>query len=122
MKHVSAIITALLITTAIGLGIMVIGVSAINNPNSVPLQNSPSTSTGSTLTDASAGQNNSAASTPTQVQQLQQQVSNLQLQLNQAGAEIQQYQSLILALQQRGIIAIDRNGNIFLNQNLSSDH
>ena len=41
MKHISAIIAAILVTAIIGLGIFVVGVNALANTNTVPLQNSP---------------------------------------------------------------------------------
>lgn len=118
MKHLSALLTALLITVAIGFGIFVIGVNALTNKNTVPLQSTPNNgaaiaSNGSTSADP-------AAST-TNVQQLQQEVTTLQSQLNQASQVIQQYQSLLQALQQRGVITIDQNGNIFLPRGSSDD-
>jgi uncharacterized protein YlxW (UPF0749 family) len=117
MKHVSAIITAVLITTIVGLGIIVIGVNALTNKNTVALQNSPNTSiSGNSLTNTSDNSNGASASTSSEVQQLQQQVSDLQSQLSQENQVIQQYQSLIVALQQRGVIRIDQKGNIYLPQ------
>lgn len=113
MKHFSAILTALVITAIIGLGVGVVGVSAIANTNTVPIQDSrTSAGNSSQITSASAG--NSSASA--QVQQLQQEVSSLQSQLGQAGQVVQQYQSILIQLQQRGVIRIDQNGNIFLPQ------
>jgi peptidoglycan hydrolase CwlO-like protein len=109
-KHLSAVLTALVITAVIGFGIFTIGVNALTNKNTVPLQNTPSSAAATT-------NNNTAAdppSTSTNVQQLQQEVSTLQSQLNQESQVIQQYQSLIQALQQRGVIVIDRNGNIYI--------
>lgn len=107
MKHFSAIITAILITTIIGLGIIVVGVSALTNNNTVALQNS-----------ANPSGNSSGAFTSTlpEIQQLQQQVSDLQSQLDQENQVIQKYQSLLIALQQRGVINIDQRGNIYLAQ------
>ena len=117
MKHISAIITAILITTIIGLGIIVIGVSALKNKNSVALQNSPYTSiSGNSLTNTSGNSSGAFASTSPEVQQLRQQVIDLQSQLDQENQAIQQYQSLLLALQQRGVIRIDQKGNIYLPQ------
>ncbi|OGN98480.1 MAG: hypothetical protein A2Z71_08860 [Chloroflexi bacterium RBG_13_50_21] len=116
MKHVSAVITAILITAVIGLAIMVIGVSALTNTNTVPLQNSPNsalTANNLSTVGSSAAQ---SASSSSDVQQLQQQVSDLQSQVDQANQAIQQYQSLFVALQQRGLIQIDQNGNIYLRQ------
>jgi peptidoglycan hydrolase CwlO-like protein len=117
MKHVSAIITAFVITAVIGLGIMVIGVSALTNTNTVPLQNSPNASqSGNNVSNTGITAATPLTSTSSDVQQLQQQVTDLQAQLSQAGQVIQQYQSLILVLQQRGVISIDQNGNVYLPQ------
>lgn len=119
MKHLSALLTALLITIVIGFGIFVIGVNALTNKNTVPLQNSPATGAAITSNSTSAGDPAAASSN---VQQLQQEVTTLQAQLNQADQAIQQYQSLLQVLQQRGVIAIDQNGNIYLPRGLSTDH
>jgi predicted PurR-regulated permease PerM len=109
MKHFSAIITALLITAVIGFGIVVIGLNALTNSNTVALQNSPNNNvSGNSLSGIG---DNSA-----QVQQLQVQMSEMQSQLNQAGQAIQQYQSILITLQQHGLIRIDQNGNIYLSQ------
>jgi predicted PurR-regulated permease PerM len=115
MKHISAIITALVITAVVGLGIAVIGANALTNTNTVPLQNSPNSSVAGSSQPGNdpAGQ---AATTTTNVQQLQQEVNSLQSQLNQENQALQQYQSLIQALQQNGVIYIDRNGNIYIPQ------
>jgi hypothetical protein len=121
MKHVSAIITALAITAVIGLGIMVIGVNALTNTNTVPLQNSPNASlSGNNLSNTSSNSAAQSTSTLPDVQQLQQQMSDLQSQLDQASQIIQQYQSLLVVLQQRGVISIDQNGNIYLPQGSSN--
>lgn len=120
MKHASAITTALIITAVIALGIMVVGVSAFTNKNVVPLQNSPNASSANTGTSSNANSSantaQSSGSTSSQIQQLQQQVNDLQNQLNQASQIIAKYQNLLLVLQQRGVISIDSNGNIYLPQ------
>ena len=113
MKHLSAILTALVITAVIGLGIFVIGVNALTNTNTVAIQNSPNSSLTASDTVNSNSTGTSAA-TSSNVQQLQQQVNSLQSQLNQSNQALKQYQSLISVLQQRGIIFIDQNGNIYL--------
>lgn len=124
MKHVSALVAALVITTIIGLGILVVGVNALTNKNTVPLQNSPTSSvTASDPPGTGTGSSSSTTTnTPANVQQLQQEVSNLQSQLNQENQILQQYQSLITVLQQRGIIFIDRNGNIYLPEGSGSSN
>ena len=108
-KHLSALLTAVFITAVIGFGIFVIGVNALANHNTVPIQNTPGSST-----SVSSSSNTAADPASTNVQQLQQEVTTLQSQLNQASQVIQQYQGLIQALQQRGVITIDQNGNIYL--------
>jgi len=118
MKHLSALLTALVITVVIGFGIFVIGVNALTNTRTVPLQNSPNTSAASTTNSNTAVGPTTAT---TNVQQLQQEVSTLQSQLNQATQANQQYLSLLQVLQQRGIIVIDQNGNIFLPQGTSGE-
>jgi signal transduction histidine kinase len=123
MKHASAITTALIITAIIALGIMVVGVSAFTNKNIVPLQNSPNASIDNSSANTTTNTAQSSASTSSQVQQLQQQVNDLQSQLSQASQVIAQYQNLLLVLQQRGVISIDSNGNIYLPQGtLNSSH
>ena len=112
MKKISPILTALLITVVIGFGVMVVGVSAFTNKNTVPLQNTPG--------DSAASSTVSNPAPSADVQQLNQQISDLQSQLNQADQAIQQYQSLLLALQQRGVIQIGNDGNIYLPQTNSS--
>ncbi len=95
MKHLSAIITALIITAVIGRGMVVVGVNAFTNTNTVPLRNSPSSSLANNTS-------NSSAQSPTvdqgQVQQLQQEVGALQSQLQQDSQVIQQYQNLLVVL------------------------
>jgi TolA-binding protein len=116
MKHASAITTALIITTVIGLGMLVIGLSAFTNKNVVPLQNSPNSSQVSNTANSSTTNSTSSSSSSADVQQLQQEVTTLQSQLGQASQMIQQYQNLLVVLQQRGVIRIDQNGNIYLPQ------
>jgi len=118
MKHLSALLTALLITVVIGFGIFVVGVNALANKNTVPLQSSPSTSA---VVNTSSSTSSDPPASATNVQQLEQQVTSLQSQLTQASQVIQQYQSLLQVLQQRGVIAIDQNGNIYLPRGISGD-
>ena len=110
-KHLSALLAAVLITTVIGFGIFVIGVNALSNHNTVPLQNTPGSASSATTNTTNALDPPAANAS---VQQLQQEVTTLQSQLSQASQVVQQYQSLIQVLQQRGVIVIDQNGNIFI--------
>jgi signal transduction histidine kinase len=117
MKHFSALLAAFIITAIIGMGIMVVGVNALTNKNTVALQNTSNASlSNGDLQTISNGSTQSPGSDSSQIQQLQQQVNTLESQLNQSNQAVQQYQSVLLALQQRGVIRIDRSGNIYLPQ------
>ena len=111
MKKLSALLAALVITGVIGLGILVIGVSALANRNTVALQDAPNASLASSNIGNTTVSSDLSAS---EVQQLRQQVSDTQAQLDQANLTIQQYQALLLALQQRGVITIGEDGRIYV--------
>ncbi len=110
MKKLSAFLAALFITGLIGLGIFLIGASALSNKNTVATKNSPGI-----IDPPGATTTSSAAGDPSQVQQLQSQISQYQTALQQADNQLQQYQSLLQALQQQGLILIGRDGNIYIN-------
>ena len=95
MKQLSPILTALLITALIGLGILLVGANALSNKNSVPISNSPASA--STITSSLISSNSS--SNPSQVAQLQNLVSQYQTQLNN---ETQQF-SAPLVLHRLGV-------------------
>jgi peptidoglycan hydrolase CwlO-like protein len=126
-KHRTALTAAFLITLVLSLGMFVIGASAALNKNSVPLKDSP----GSTSVTEGSG----ATSAPTKVdqmqnlisqyqqreqqyqqreQQYQDQVNSTQQQVTQLDAQLQQYQQLLQYLVNRGIIQVDQQGRIFL--------
>jgi predicted PurR-regulated permease PerM len=114
MKQLSALFSALIITAMIGLGVLIIGLSAFTNQNTVAVQNSATDRTANTNVVASS------ASTSSETEQLRLQVSDLQTQLDQATQTVQQYQNLILALQQRGVISITQDGRVFIPQSSTS--
>ena len=102
MKHFTAWLAAFTITAVLGLGILVIGFSALTNRNTVTMQD--------TASSASISQNISTG----EAQQMQALLGQYQAQLDQANQEIEQYQSLIMALAQRGVIVIGNDGRITL--------
>ncbi len=123
MKKKPAIIAAFITTLVIGAAMLLVGMNAFYNPNTVPVSNSPTdpalrVATGSNVAAVSAN-----TSTSDQVKQLQslvaqyqQQVQQLQSQLSTATNAAQQYQSLLSQLQSRGIIRIDSSGNVYINR------
>ena len=120
MKKGPAILASILVTAVVGALLLAIGVNALTTPNQVQAASSSS--------DPAAVEavNATTSATPEQLQariaeyqarekQLQQQLSQLKSQLKQANAQSQEYRQLIDALQQAGVISIDRNGTVTLN-------
>jgi peptidoglycan hydrolase CwlO-like protein len=122
-KQISAILAAFVITGFIALCMTVVGANALVNKNSVPVSNSPqATVVASTTNDPSA------AAAQTEIQQLearinqyqqreqqyQQELQTAQQQIQTANSQIAQFQQLLQVMQQRGLIFIDQNGQIFL--------
>jgi peptidoglycan hydrolase CwlO-like protein len=121
MKRFQAIVAAALTTALIALGMVVIGADAASNTNTVPVSNSPS----STTTLAS---NTTAVDAQTQLGQLQSlinqyqdrekqyqtEINNLSQKLSQANGQVDQLQQILLALQQRGVIQITQDGQVLI--------
>ncbi len=128
MKTFPAVIFAVLITAVIGVAMFMIGANALLNKNSVPVSNSPNTTT----TNASA-----AASTQDQqtIQQMQnminqyqardkqyqselndaaQRLSQANQQLDQANQQLNTYVQLINELQNVGVIRITNDGRVMI--------
>jgi hypothetical protein len=140
MKTLPAILFALGITAVLAITMAVIGANALVNPVTLPITNSPASASSSGVAAASFSSSSSSASSsdPAQVAQLQALVTQYQdrekqyqteladsvtrldqanTQLQTQDQQIQQFQQLLTILQQRGIIRIDSNGQIFLGRN-----
>lgn len=133
MKQIPALIAAFTITGLIGFVMISVGASAILNKNTVAITNSPaSASAAAAPADGSTVSANTASgsqdTTQAQIQQLQDrinqyqqreqqyqsQVNQLEQQVNQDSTQIQAYQRLLLELQRRGIISIQRDGRVLI--------
>ncbi len=114
MKRITAIIAAAVVTALIAFGMLVVGASAIFNPNSVPVSDSPvsSAAVSNTTTDPQAQAEISRLQSL--VSQYQNREQQYQAQLNQLNQQVQQYQDILVQLQQRGIIRIGQDGSIQL--------
>jgi uncharacterized protein YlxW (UPF0749 family) len=126
-KSMIAVFVSLVITACVGLGIIAVGGAALFNKNGVTPSNSPSQTVN---VSASAAQNDQVAQLQSLVsqyqqreQEYQQREQKLQNQLDQANTQIQsdqqtiqQARELLMALQQRGLIRITNDGQIFINQ------
>ena len=118
-KQVIAFLSAFIITAMVALSMLVVGVNAATNPNSVAASNSPTTAT-------TASVSSSTVSSQAQIAQLQSQVAQYQArdqqyqaalssdnhQLAQATQEMQMIQQLLLYLQNHGLIQINSQGQI----------
>jgi len=125
-KQLPALIAAILMTSIIALVMVVTSANALFNTNSVDPSNSQTTNV-----SAPADSNSNAAQIQQlqdrineyaqreqqyqqREQQLQQTIQSDQQQVQEAASEIQQIQQLLAALQQRGLISIQRNGTILI--------
>lgn len=115
MKRIQAIIAATIVTGVIAVGMLLVGLSAILNPNTVPASDSPA--------QAPAISNVTTADPPAQaeinrlqglVSQYQNREKQYQAQIDQLNGQVQQLQDVLNELQQRGIIRINRDGSIQL--------
>jgi hypothetical protein len=118
-KHYAALLSAFVITAFVAGGMFLISANALLNKNGVSVASSPAQAT-ATAQVQSAEQ--------AQIQQLQGLVAQYQSReaqyqselktagqnLQQANDQIRQYQMVLLALQNRGYIQIDENGQIFI--------
>jgi hypothetical protein len=117
-KQIPALIASLLITSIVGIGMFAMGVNALLNKDSVPIQNSPNTNIlsdgSSTNLSQSEQMQNLIAQYQEREKEYQDELSATRDQLDQALAMIQQYQGLFQYLQGRGLIQIDRDGRVFI--------
>ena len=111
MKNLTALIAAFIVTGIIGVALFGIGFSAMVNKNTVPLANSPSGNNTNTV----------QVSNQVQVQQMESQLTQFQDRLNQAidqlntqNTQIQQYQQLLQALVERGVIIVRSDGSVLI--------
>jgi hypothetical protein len=116
-KQYTALLVAFAITACIGAGMLLISISALVNKNGVPVADSPAAATATAQVKSSE---------QSQIQQLQSLVTEYQSRevkyqselqiagqnLQQVNNQIRQYQMLLMALQSRGYITIDSNGQV----------
>jgi peptidoglycan hydrolase CwlO-like protein len=119
MKHIPALLAAVIMTGIVGLAMLGIGANALLNQNTQPTLNSTS-SAGNSVSNVS--------NTAPQVQQLQARISEyqsreqqyqaqlqgLQQQVSQEQSQIQIFQQILGELQSRGVIAIQGDGTILI--------
>jgi uncharacterized protein YlxW (UPF0749 family) len=121
-KQLVALFAAMFITGLLAMSMVVIGVNAMTNQNGTAVSNSP-------VSTATAGSTASNSDQAQQIAQLQAQVAQYQAreqqyqaalesdnqQLTQAASEIQTIQQLLTYLQNNGLISINSQGQIYVN-------
>jgi septal ring factor EnvC (AmiA/AmiB activator) len=134
MKRLQGLIAATLVTVIIALGMVAIGVNAASNSNSVPVSNSPAQAAqASAATTSNVVNISNSAADQAQIKQLQEtlkqyqdrekqyqdrekqyqtELAKVSQQMNDATAQAQQLQQILVALQQRGVIRISDDGRI----------
>lgn len=116
-KQWPALLAAFVITLVLGLAMAALGLNALVNQNSVPIQTASAldqTLNSDPVTDDQAG--SLIAQYQAREQQYQTQLQQAADQLNTANAQLQQYQSLVSALQQAGVIQITSDGRVFVSR------
>ena len=121
MKRFQGLIAATFITGIVAVGMVGIGVNAAANTNTVPVSNSPAKTaqvSANTVADQTSAQidqlQNLIKQYQSREQQYQTEIKSLSQKLNDANATADQARQILQALQERGIIQISRDGQIFL--------
>ena len=126
-KHIAAFTAALVMTVLIGVAMLAFGVNALLNKNVVTTaQAAGLPGAGDASSQASADQ---AVIDQLQAQiseyqsrevQYQNEIKNAADQVNQLSQQNQQYQTLLNALQNAGVIQISPDGRVFISNNSTS--
>ena len=121
MKRFRGLIAATFITGIVAVGMVGIGVNAASYTNTVPVSNSPAKTAqvaAPVVADQTSAQidqmQNLIKQYQSREQQYQTEIKSLSQKLNDANATADQARQILQALQQRGIIQISNDGQIFL--------
>jgi hypothetical protein len=116
-RQLPALIAAFLVTTFIALTMAVMSANALFNQNGVPVSNA-STSANSAVLSPDQAQIKQLQTRINEYQQREQQYQSLlqqdQQQMQQLAGQTQQFQQLLFALQNRGLIRVQNNGSIVI--------
>ena len=116
-KQYTALLVAFAVTICMGAGMLLVSGSALLNKNGLPVANSPAQVTATAQANsAEQAQIQQLQSLVTQYQtrevKYQNELSSAGQQLQQANDQLRQYQMLLAALQNRGVIRIDESGRV----------
>lgn len=130
MKRLQGLMAATVITLIVAFGMVVIGADAASNTNTAPINaapaSAPAASPANQVQSASQAQLDQLQSLIKQYQdrekqyqsreqQYQTELKSVSQKLNDATSQVDQLQQVLMALQQRGVISISRDGRIFVN-------
>jgi uncharacterized protein HemX len=124
MKRLEAIIAAAIITGVVALSMLLIGINALINPNSVAVSDSPASTAVSAATPnvTTPGVDQAQiAQWQNLIAQYQGREKQYQAQLDQANTQLQQYQQVLSELQRAGVIQITNDGHILLRRGGGGD-
>lgn len=116
-KQYTALLIAFAVTICMGAGMLLVSGSALLNKHGLPVANSPAQAT-ATAEVKSAEQaeiqqlQNLVTEYQTREVKYQTELSSAGQQLQQANNQLRQYQILLAALQNRGYITVNSNGQI----------
>jgi hypothetical protein len=116
-KQYTALLVAFAVTFCMAAGMLLVSGSALLNKNGLPVANSPAQAT-ATAVAKSAEQvqlqqmQNLVAEYQTREAKYQSELSTAGQQLQQANDQVRQYQMLLAALQNRGVISVDASGRV----------
>ena len=116
-KQYTALLVAFAVTFCMAAGMLLVSGSALLNKNGLPVANSPAQATATAeAKSAEQAQLQQLQSLVTEYQtrevKYQNELSTAGQQLQQANDQLRQYQMLLAALQNRGIITIDSSGRV----------
>jgi hypothetical protein len=116
-KQYTALLVAFAVTICMGAGMLLVSGSALLNKNGLPVANSPAQATATAeIKTAEQAQLQQLQNLVTEYQtrevKYQSELSTAGQQLQLANDQLRQYQMLLAALQNRGIINIDQSGRV----------
>ena len=111
-KHIPALIAAFAITAIAGVLMLGLGANALLNKNVITAQAASRDDSINLDTATPKELKALIAEYQSREVQYQQELNQATDQINQANGQIEQYQSFIMALQNAGVIQINRNGQV----------
>lgn len=121
-KQIPALIAALIMTLVVGTGLLALGLDALfPKPVAASAQVSAPAQDTAQMQKLLDEYKAREAQYDAQLKQAADRISQDEQQLNQAGQQVRIYQSILMQLQQQGVITITRDGRIMVGQGESGE-